>query len=706
MGEKPFDFQKRLLEIHKPQRRLSWDMQKGEIEITKEWQIVCPENPLLRRVAEDLRNYFCVSMGISLTLSNTPAPQYGIAYVIDPTLPHDGEYRVEVTGNEVYLVGKTARDAAQASYLLEDLMNLREAPYLPVGTQNRVPKYRTRMVHSGYSLDVFPDEYLASIAHQGINTILLFVRGVDETSRGHTDFNDMISRAAAWGIDTYAYSYMKSRKHPDDADAEAFYDGLYGDLFRRCPGFKGIIFVGESVEFPSHDERTTMRLREDNFDKDGRRIITDRPNPGWFPCRDYPDWLELVKRTIRRERPDADIVFWTYNWGYQSEHLRLELIERLPTDISLQATFEMFEDAPRDGVPGRSTDYTLYTPIAGKYFLSEAKAAKARGIPLYSMTNTGGLTWDVGTVPFEPAPYQWLMRFDAVNQAHKAFGLVGLMESHHYGFFPSFISELAKYCFTAEEPDGEKMLRQLLIRDWGEMHIDTVQNAFRAFSDAVNQLITTNEDQYGPMRIGPSYPLVLYNDIDLIIPFGLEAMHGSNKICFPNYTYPFHCPGMKEKCFGEMRLYKRAAEMLIKGADALFALIPMLPERKREDAKRTAGIAAFMGRTALTTYHTKEWYLRKNALLEDPKVDFEATLCELEEIGKREIENAKATLPLVDFDSRLGFEPSMSYMCHREALEWKIALQERILHEDIAQLRHDGCVKDRNPRHFPRGIWE
>ncbi len=706
MGERAFDFQKRLLEVHKPNRHISFDLQANEIEVTKNWKIASPEDPLLKRVSEDLRDYFRVSMGVTLTISNAPASQCGIAYVIDPSLFHDGEYRVEITENGIRLIGKTARAAAQASYLLEDLMNLREAPYVSIGTEKRVPRYKTRMVHSGYSLDVFPDAYLASIAHQGINTILLFTRGVNKTSYGAADFNDIITRAAAWGIDTYAYSYMKSRKHPSDAEAEAFYDGLYGDLFRRCPGFKGIVFVGESVEFPSHDERTTMRLREDNFDRNGKRIITDRPNPGWFPCRDYPEWLELVKRTIRRERPDADIVFWTYNWGYQPEKLRLELIEHLPTDISLQATFEMFENAPREGVPGRSTDYTLYTPVAGKYFLSEARAAKEHGIPLYSMTNTGGLTWDVGTVPFEPAPYQWLRRFDAVNQAHKEFGLVGLMESHHYGFVPSFISELAKYCFTVEEPDGEAMIERLLVRDWGDEHIDTVQKTFRAFSDAVNKLISTNEDQYGPMRIGPSYPLVLYNDVDLIIPFGLDAMHGSNTICFPNYTYPFHCPGMKEKMLGEMRLYKTAAEMLIGGGETLFALIPSLPENKQAEAKRIAGIAAFMGRAALTTYHTKEWYLRKNTLLEDKNVDFEETLGELEEICKREIENAKSTLPLVDFDSRLGFEPSMSYMCHREALEWKIALQERILGDDIAQLRRDGCVKDRNPKHFPRSIWE
>ena len=43
---------------------------------------------------------------------------------------------------------------------------------------------------------------------------------------------------------------------------------------------------------------------------------------------------------------------------------------------------------------------------------SEAKAAARRGIPLYSMTNAGGLTWDVGVVPYEPAPYLWLVTME------------------------------------------------------------------------------------------------------------------------------------------------------------------------------------------------------------------------------------------------------------------------------------------------------
>jgi hypothetical protein len=235
--------------------------------------------------------------------------------------------------------------------------------------------------------------------------------------------------------------------------------------------------------------------------------------------------------------------------------------------------------------------------------------------------------------------------------------------------------------------------------------LETVKESYRDFGEAISLLVTTNEDQYGPMRVGPSYPIVLYNHKDLVIPFGEHAMHGKNAICFPNYTYPFYFDGYYEKCQGESRLYKRAATLLIEGAKRLRTLLARLPEGKRDEACRIAGIAEFMGRTALTTHHVKESYFRKYALLSDENVDFDAVLDELSEIFRAEIENARAAIPLVVFDSRLGYEPSMDYMCHREALEWKIELQTEILEKEIPALRADGTVKDRNRTHFPRDIW-
>ena len=651
MAELNYQFRQRMLEVHKKDRRVAKPLGKDQIEITSDWHICAPaDSDFLIRCGRDLSDYFFTSMNLEVNLTVRPCGGKKIIYSVDPSLEKNGSYRIEVEPDTVRLIGKDERAAAQASYYIEDLMNLEESPYLPLGTQERAPRFRTRMVHSGFSLDIFPDEHLNAIAHSGINTILLFTRGVNHTSYGYTDFNDIIDRAAKYGLDTYAYSYMISEKHPEDEGAEEFYEGLYGNLLDKHPGLKGVVFVGESVGFPSHDERTTMMLKRDNRDKDGNKIIKDKPDPGWFPCRDYPQWLEMVKRIIRKRNPDIDIVFWTYNWGKCDEDIRIELIDNLPTDISLQATFEMFENLEREGVRARTSDYTLFFEGPGKYFLSEAKAAKRRGIPLYSMSNTGGLTWDVGTVPYEPTPYQWLRRFDAVVDANEKYGLCGLMESHHYGFYPSFISELAKWSFWLPREDGEKMIDRIITRDWGAENLEDVRRAYRFFSDGIRKLTTTNEDQYGPMRIGPSYPLVLFRDAKIVIPFGLNAMHGSNRICRPDYCYPIDRPGMREKLAGETRLYREGADLFLEGAAILNGIWPSLPDNKRDDARRIAGIAEFMGRAALTTHHAKAWYPLKNSLISASPEEYPEILKKLRAIGMAELENARLTLPLVDFD--------------------------------------------------------
>jgi hypothetical protein len=57
------------------------------------------------------------------------------------------------------------------------------------------------------------------------------------------------------------------------------------------------------------------------------------------------------------------------------------------------------------------------------------------------------------------------------------------------------------------------------------------------------------------------------------------------------------------------------------------------------------------------------------------------------QLGEAEIANAQATIPLVDADSRLGWEPSMEYMTDRAHLEWKIAQMRLVLEEEIPEYR-------------------
>ena len=68
----------------------------------------------------------------------------------------------------------------------------------------------------------------------------------------------------------------------DDVMA-AFMRDLYGKLFAQCPGLKGIIFVGESCEFPSKDPHVLHTTRYLNNNKPS---IGDKCYPGWYPCCD------------------------------------------------------------------------------------------------------------------------------------------------------------------------------------------------------------------------------------------------------------------------------------------------------------------------------------------------------------------------------------------------------------------------------------
>ena len=59
----------------------------------------------------------------------------------------------------------------------------------------------------------------------------------------------------------------------------------------------------------------------------------------------------------------------------------------------------------------------------------------------------------------------------------------------------------------------------------------------------------------------------------------------------------------------------------------------------------------------------------------------------MRELAEAELENARRTIPLVELDSRLGYEPSMEYIGDKEHLLWKIETTKRALEEEILPLR-------------------
>jgi len=690
-AEKNYEFRKKLIEIHKKDLHDTTVLKKeNEIEITDGFivDVSCAESDVVLTAAKDFADYMLISMNVSVMISKKKTEKknrilvniIGDSVELGMANGYMG-YKLCVGEENITIKAYDDRGVAQAFYHLEDLMSLRRAPLLTKGEKERKAMFSPRMVHSGYGLDEFPDCHLRDIAHSGMDAIMVFTEEVNLTPKGFLDFNELIYRASKYGIDVYSYSYLKSEMHPDSEGAESYYDNTYGKLFEACPGLKGVILVGESVAFPSRDPHTSGTISRAGADG----IPSTKIHPGWWPCEDYPEWLNMLKKVIRKHNQKADIVFWSYNWGWAPEEDRVKLIHSLPKDISLLVTFEMHEVYEKNGILERTSDYTVSRAMPGKYFLSEAEAAHKNGIKLYSMVNTGGLTWDFGTIPYEPFPYQWQKRHDSIVECHEKYGLSGLMESHHFGFYPSIISELANWNFTLDSNKRENVFDDILISKFGKENLQAVKEALKLWSDAICHYDATAQDQYGPFRIGPSYPICLNK---VIAPPAKNYAHFGAGIVAAKYN-PFEWLDHSDASVPQLRIRHEISELL-KMENLMEQGITLLDsiEKKNDELCELLDLGKYIKCTVRTAINIKEFAVAKVKLdASDDAQEIKKHIDNMEEIALAEIENAKSAIPLTDANSRLGWEPSMEYLGDSEHIRWKIKQVEYMLQAELKILK-------------------
>lgn len=675
MAENRYDFRNRLVNSHYPLDLIDRPREKDEVSLLDGVKFTGDSTIVIENSKKDFLEFLNISLGVK----NSGGLEISVSITKDglgDVCAYKGR-RIDIEENKITIRAFDERGAAQAVYDLEDMVKLNRAPFIKQGSLKNKPLFSPRMVHSAYDLDVYPDGYLQNLAREGVDAILLFTCAPNQNRLGFVDFNDIIDRAEKFGIDVYAYSYLKNFNSPEDENAEEIYDSIYGPVFKTSNKLKGIVFVGESVEFPSSDERTTARHYYDN----GPDNIPDgKPSPGWWPSRDYPKWLNLVKKTIRKYKSDADIVFWTYNWGWAPKKERIELLEQLPTDISLLVTFEMFQKYDVDGIEEMVCDYSLAFEGPGDYFLSEAEIAKKRGIRLYSMTNTGGRTWDFGVLPFEPFPQQWQRRFDAIRECNKKYGLCGLMECHHYGYTPSFITDFAKKAFEFNAPNTSEILRSI-VDTFSSGETDKCLKAFELWSDAIRRYPANDEEQYCVMRISTAYPLFLNKIIkiprldDDKVMFGGGISETDYKD-FDKGRYTPHALRIRP----EIELFTDLKSKIQKGVDILETI-----ENPTETLKKLINMGKFIVCTYQTNIHVKKMFLvRQKLKIAQSKEEMLSLLNQARELGLKEIENAKKSIPLVEYDSSIGYEVSMGYACDKAHIEWKIRQVEFMINKEIA----------------------
>ena len=680
--------------------------------IDSDWEIILPpsNSRLVKYFSHDLFSFLSDSFGICPRVrftdryaDETDNPYHkiilisendGTRFSVESDMP--GAFHITVTEDSVLIVGKSDRGTAQGVYYIEDYMRLRGEAALKEENAEHAPLFSPRMTHSGYELDTFSDSFMQACAHAGMDAIIVF-SGCHNTSfhgfpddgalwegtgKGYCDFNNLVWRAEGYGLDVYIYSSFICDVHPDEPNAREYYEKSFGMLFKKCPGLKGIIFVGECFEFPSKDPHTCGVRFQLKPKEETRRT------PGWYPCEDYPALLTMVKDVINQYTPDADIVFWTYNWGWAPKEARLKLIENLPRDISLLVTFEMWEQLKDDlGMEYRIADYSLAFVGPSQVFIDEGEKAKELGIRLYAMGNSGARTWDNGSAPYIPAPQRWQKRYEALCRAKELYGVCGLMENHHYGWMPSFLDLLSKNAFTSGTVPNTEMLTAIAKRDFGEEYLQ-VLGAWECFSTAITKLIPCDIDQYGPYRCGPTYPLIFSQKrSEINIPFVPWAWHKAGGIWNPIYQDTVF--GNVDNSLMRLRHVREVVKHFSEGVEILDSVVKKMGAAYGSEPSSQLAVARYMLCSYVTAENVMRWNIAKQLLFalaekraHERTADLLAALSLSEyslkelsqymrEVAEKETENVTVALSCWQEDSRIGFEASMEYAFNDEFADWK-----------------------------------
>ena len=688
-AEEPHAFRSRLVTVHRVDRR---DMAErptaDEYAFPDGVQIVVPDgaSELMRRSADDLADYLIVSMRVNASVrraTETAKPGLVAGVTVSLGALEKRGFVTTTAVDGVRIVASDERMAAQAFYRLEDRMNFRRGPFLKRGEERRFPIFENRVTFAGFGNDIFPDAHLNQIAHHGFTHIEIWMDDYDVISQGpRQDLNDLIARAAKFGLKTLFEPRNRAFVHPDDPKAEAAYRAAYGKLTRYYPQAASAFFCGEVCEFPSKDPRSNGRS---HLDKSAKDPNDTRPNPGWFPCSDWADWVTKVMPIVHEGNPDFKFIFMTYNWGMRDERARADLIAALPKGVVLIPTFEMFEKhVKRNGLVSPVADYSLAFPGPGKYFATEAAQAKAAGLELWSNCNSAGLTWDFGNIPYQPAPWQWKKKWDALKAAHEKWNLTGLRENHEYGWYPSFIAELEKEYMAEGADDFETILRNIAARDFGLENVEKALAAWRRWSRAADDYVPTDENQYGPCRIGSAYPFNFFGP-DLQEgwkppkDFPLEKGARFN-ICFFDFAKPIPGLGIAAVTLSEaeedkeVALFESQVADYREGARLMREIAATLPKGRRDEAVRQAALGDYLMHACQTTVNVKRG---RRAFRRNDRA-------EVERLAKLEYANAEAALAAVDVDSRLGWLCSSGYTGGRAQIEWKLRKMRELYGDEVS----------------------
>ena len=126
-------------------------------------------------------------------------------------------------------------------------------------------------------------------------------------------------------------------------------------------------------------------------------------------------------------------------------------------------------------------------------------------------------------------------------------------------------------------------------------------------------------------------------------------------------------------------------EMWDSGLSRLAAAKDRIEANKADNYERLYALGKFIRNSIRTTLNMKHWWILNMKLqIPSDRPTMLSLLDQIEALAQKEIENVKDTFDVVRTDSRIGWEPSMEYVCDEWHLDWKLRQMESMLRETAA----------------------
>lgn len=720
----------------------------GEVYVDETWGVVLYSTQEMVQVAADhLKAFLAQSMGGDTSVCGV---EKRLVLDVEPDLDANPEtHLIRVAEDKIEVIGAGPVGVLRGVFRLENLMKEQGGPILPIGEEKRVPLFKHRIHRScfspfykdeltGYYGDPFNVEWLSPgmaypayieedagpemfyhdnmlmrLAEHGFNGV--WIRGsfrhfakvsvFPEFGRNSdvivSRLRDLAQRGARYGIKVFLYlneplciaeddEFFKN--HPQCKGAPAKYKPMVhlctstpeiktylkessNYLFTQVPELAGFLMITAS-EYPSHCWSHTGIDPEHPDQVSGEVEACPRCRER-TPQDTVGELVQLVRDGAKAAKPEAEIIAWNWSWRMWEPDPQTGVLEALPEDVIVMGDYERGEPTEALGFEYTNDEYSIKVVGPSQRFKGVADYQLGHGRPVYAKLQIG-TTHENPDIPCLPTMQKIAQKY----QTLKATGVTGMMTCWNFGNMPSRATEVAgEFSFDPQPEDINAALRRITVRNFGPEAADEVVRAWEMLSVAHDDFPSSIPVMYhGPLSRGPAF-LFMFDQVNKKFPHSWlldKDIEGD----IMDWASPFG-PEKVLECF---------RSEATKGWEAIAVLEGASGQTRGEDNRRLQreiGLCKLHIIQTQSAANVVDFLLTRNAYYESSdSAQRRELLDRMEAICRQEAENARAAIPLMRADTRLGWHgEAYGYMISPELVEQKLQGLQDIVERRIPEAR-------------------